>query len=282
MPVSEDLTNPDQDERDAPAPAQWLPTGFILLSRAVTRLESGMWGGEIDRPSLVAKLQSMYRGLSVSFGPRRDKAAIRVADAATNSEIPVYLCALVTGDDQASSVGVPRHFQPPRVPPDILQLMMRVRGGLPDRPVATAQRAAFLKNLPPELREIISSGVLVVNETDFQKWYDEEYGKRAWPSQRTSKKMRLGRPRVQNDAGLRRRICNLARDGEWDARKDTISELSRLLDSHPLGKMASPNTLTKIVDDLFVETSLAALHRRKRQRRREDPMTQFLKKSHKP
>jgi hypothetical protein len=60
----------------------------------------------------------------------------------------------------------------------------------------------------------------------------------------------------------------LVHDEKWNAEINSIAELERLLQQESQAGIPSPDTLARLVDDLFKETGKPGLHRRPRRSRR--------------
>ena len=60
------------------------------------------------------------------------------------------------------------------VPVDVLQLMPKVRGGLPDHPVR--HPVSFLRNhlVAPDLFAALSISALYLQRTEFDAWYEKQ------------------------------------------------------------------------------------------------------------
>jgi hypothetical protein len=50
-------------------------TGFLLISKAVARLEAGMFGGAVKRPELVNTAKRRYPRFFIGWGLHKEKAA---------------------------------------------------------------------------------------------------------------------------------------------------------------------------------------------------------------
>jgi hypothetical protein len=226
---------------------------LLLISEAVARLEKGMFGGPISRPEPVRKLKEEAPRFSVGFGPQRERAAAVILSAMLEGDLLVHVLTRPTGEGARRSIVVPV---------DVLQRMPTARDGLPDHPVR--HPVAFLRNYPvaEDLFAALSTSALHVKRTEFEAWYKKQKGLRRWPSQRTSNKPRTGRPSKQTEP-LFNWIRALMAEEKWSA-SDGIARLEKLLAS----KGAPPrNTLSRAVDQLFVETGDPSYRIRKRARR---------------
>jgi hypothetical protein len=213
-------------------------TDFLLISEAVARLEAGMFGGSVTRPEPIKKLKEQEPRLSVGFGPHRDKAAEVILTAILEGDLSVHVFARSTTDA----------CRPIVVPVDVLQLMPKIRGGLPDHPVR--HPLSFLRNHPvaPHVFAGLSVSALHLQRTEFDAWYERQKQLLRWPSQRMSSKPRVGRPSKQTER-LLNLIQALVAEEKWSA-SDGIAKLVKLLASKgaPLR-----NTLRRVVDQLYIE-----------------------------
>ena len=100
-------------------------TKFLLISEAVAHLEAGMFRGPITRSEPVRKLKEKQPRLSVGLGRQREKAAADILTAILKVDLTVHALA------QSPVNGGSRSLV---VPVDVLQLIPKVRGGLPDHP----------------------------------------------------------------------------------------------------------------------------------------------------
>jgi hypothetical protein len=228
------------------------PTGFFLISKVTHSIEMSMWGG-LPRPIALTDLKMLLEKqgegkLSVGFGPWRQSAGELVTRAVVTGKLPVH----VTHHDR----------QPFPVPPNVLARLGTSRGYLTDRPIRLSLKAC---ERDEHLYSLLKNGDLVVKEGEFRNWYESEYKKGKWPSQRARLKPRRGRPSKQNSE-LRCAILALVNDGAWNG-KASIKELRRLLlarGHHP----PSADTLARLVARLYQETGDPLLCRSKRIRRR--------------
>ncbi|KZD23897.1 hypothetical protein [Tardiphaga robiniae] len=213
---------------------------FLLISEAVERLEAGMFGGAITRSEPVKELKQRATRLSVGFGPQRDAAASGILRAMLEDDLPVYVIARSIPDENCRWLVVPV---------EVLQLMPRVRGGLPDHPVR--QPISLLRNkfIVPELFAALASSALHLKRSEFEAWYGKQKSLRRWLSQRTSKKPRVGRPSKQTEQVLNL-IRALVAEDKWAAPLG-IAKLTKLLASK--GEFLR-NTLRRAVDQLYLET----------------------------
>jgi hypothetical protein len=225
------------------------PDGFLHFSDTVHRLTQGMWGG-LPRPVIVRPLKQDCPKGSVGFGLWREQAGKRLRDAAVSGELVVYVIA-----EHAN-------IEPMAVPAEVLKQLITTRGGLPDHPVRPSLKTA---GYDEKLFVWLNSGTLVVRKSDFEVWYRDERAKGRWPSQRSKKKTRVGRPTKRTEA-LSNAVLARIHDGEWDG-KGSIAKLRRLLVVSGAPDIPSIDTLTRLVDQLFSETSEPGLLRIARVRR---------------
>jgi hypothetical protein len=206
---------------------------LLLISEAVARLKAGMYGN-FDRPEAVKEAKKHYPRASIGFGPQKEDAARIIDNALMKGELSV-LVLLESAEGEVSEV-------PLQVPPDVLKKMIRTRDGLPDRTIEP--RRIFAKDrVAPELLAALSTSELYVRSKEFEAWYDEDRKKLKWPSQRSSRKPRMGRPSRQSD--FRTPIVAMVNEGRWSAEKNSIADLVRLLSSR--GMTASRQTVDRVV-----------------------------------
>jgi hypothetical protein len=116
------------------------------------------------------------------------------------------------------------------------------------------------------LFRLLGAGFLAVRARDFDTWYQSERGKGRWPSQTARKQPRGGRPTKQTE-GLRNAVLALVHDEEWSGDRP-VTKLYRLLTASGRSDVPSPDTLARLVDELFLETGCSTLHRTRRFRRK--------------
>jgi hypothetical protein len=215
---------------------------WLLISDAVARLEAGMYGS-FNRSEQVKRVKERVPRLSVGWGPQREHAAKLIDEAISTGDLPVYVLADSAGDQEAQAM----HLQ---IPLPILAQMIRRRGGLPEhaiRPEGIPDKAAATK----ELLAALARSPLHLPHDVFDLWYEKARSKRNWPSQRSSKKSRIGRPSKQSDA-LRHRIIGLVNEGQWSARQNSLASLMRLLAAK--GETPSRQTIERTIKQLYRET----------------------------
>lgn len=225
-------------------PADWLvnelDAEFMLISEAVQRLKAGMFGGAVTRSEPVKDLKRQSPRLSVGFGPQREATASVILTAMLDDDLPVYVIAQPIPDGSSRWLIVPI---------EVLQLMPRVRGGLPDHPVRQPISLLRDKSIVPELFAALASSALHLKRSEFEAWYGKQKSLRRWLSQRTSKKPRVGRPSKQTEQVLNL-IRALVAEEKWAA-PHGIAKLAKLLASK--GEFLR-NTLRRAVDQLYLET----------------------------
>jgi hypothetical protein len=271
------------------------PPGFLFFSEATNRLAAGMWGGlpqpipirqtkqthikdfhikdfEKRTKRIRKKGQHPWRRLSLGFGPWCEQARKRLTGAAIDEELLVYITA--------------ENAEPVVVPAGVLAILPKSRGGLGDIPFRVSLKTITAEISKPKsathssiwpirnareseaLFRMLTTGRLVVRETDFLAWYEAEHARgqwesqrSRWESQRSRKKIHGGRPPKQTKS-LENTILGLVRDEEW--RADTpISTLHRILVEKGLDP-PSPDTLSRLIDRLHLKTGEPGLYRSKR------------------
>ena len=171
-------------------------TEFLLISGAIAHLEAGMFGGYLTRPEPVRKLKKKQPRLSVGFGAQKERAAAVILAAILRGNLSVHVLPQSPANGGCRSIVVPL---------EVLKLMPKARGGLPDHPVS--HPVSFLRNHPvaPDLFAALSVSALYLEATEFVAWYEKKKSHRRWPSQRTSKerpkklKQPSGRPTKQTN-----------------------------------------------------------------------------------
>lgn len=241
-----------------------VPDGFLRFSDAVNRLAQGMWGG-LPRPVPVQTIKHTSQKASVGFGPWREQAGQNLRAAAVNGELAIYVVAKpkVPSKNRALTRRSPGETEPAVVPLNVLKRLPTSRGGLPDHPIRPSIKTAEGNEM---LFALLTVGLLVVRESDFDVWYRSERAKGKWASQRSRSKSRNGRPTKQTEA-LKNVILARVRAGEWSG-KNSITMLHRLLVDSGRSDVPSPDTLARLVDQLFGETGEPELLRIVRVRRK--------------
>jgi len=220
------------------------PPGLLRFSEATNRLAAGMWGG-LPRPLPVQQIKQTDRNVSVGFGPWGEQARQRLTRAAVDGELPVYVVA-----EGAERVVVPT---------DVLASLPKSRGGLSDIPSRVPLKVARRSDA---LFRILTTGCLVVGETEFLVWYKAERTRGQWSSQRSRAKLHGGRPTKQTER-LSSSILTLVHDGKWRA-DAPIVVLHHILSAEEGLNVPSPDTLGRLIDRLFLETGEPGLHRPQR------------------
>jgi hypothetical protein len=237
------------------APRTKVPNRYILFSEAIRKLAISMWGG-LRRPDELQKVKQIFNkagepNARIEWGRWRQKAAERLTRAARLGELMVY----VTHQDRRAPTCS-------MVPSKSLKQLILSRGSLQDRAIRPSIKAC---NGDQTLFAWLKTGCLVIDETEFSRWYQAEYRRGKWPSQRSRKKRTTGRPRNQSDS-LRNAILARVRDGDWSGNKSIVSLRQLLIDSRR-DDVPSADTLARRVDELHDEIGDAALHRRGRRTR---------------
>jgi hypothetical protein len=108
-------------------------------------------------------------------------------------------------------------------------------------------------------------GILIIDQKEFETWCRSERRKGKWPSQWSRSKRPAGRPSKRTDEGLRDAVLARVEDGRWNGGMG-IPSLHQALGSN--GWKISEDTLSRMVDDLFDDTSDSRLRRTKRRVKR--------------
>jgi hypothetical protein len=215
-------------------------TKFLLISDAVARLEAGMFGGEIKRPEPVKAAKMVYPRASVGWGLHKQKAGAIVYAAIMSGELSVNVFI---------SSGMNGTGRPLQVPVEALGQLTRIRGSLPDHAIRPS--AALLRDglVTSELFAGLSNSAMYLPQSEFKAWYTKQKRRVRWPSQRTSRRPRIGRPSKQTDE-LRTSIIARVEEGSWSAAQP-VAKLERLLASRGAPKR---NTLKRTVNQIYSET----------------------------
>ncbi len=214
---------------------------YLLISEAVSRLEAGMFGGGITRPRSVALAKRNNPGVSIGSDLHRQNAAEKV-DAAIRSGA-LSVCVFPSPHHDA------RSHDPLTVPINVLRHLVRSRGGLPDRVARLPIHLLNSRLATPELFSVLSQSALHLRCDEFDLWYKQQRSRGRWPSQRTSRKPRVGRPSKQTEA-LRNSIVARVEEKRWTGQQG-IAPLLRLLASRP---PVDRETLRRTVERIYLET----------------------------
>jgi hypothetical protein len=215
-------------------------TEFLLISEAVTCLEAGMFGGAIKRPEPVEAAKKIYPGASIGLGHHKEKAASAVNAAIMAGDLTVHVFTLSSTDRVSRSL---------QVPLDVLNRLLRVRGGLPDHAIRPPVKLLRDTSVHSELFVALSNSAMFLPQGEFKAWYERQKSRRRWPSQRESKKPPTGRPSKQDDqllTSIRARVV----EEKWSA-PDDIAKLVRLLVTHGA---PNRNLVRRAVQRLYEET----------------------------
>jgi hypothetical protein len=245
------------------------PEDYLRLSDAYSRLADGMWGG-LPRAEAVRairrrlKIEPAYGEIYFGYGPWRERAADCLTRAALVGKLTVHVVKDRTFDLNSSSLGnaaVTHHIDAMVVPVKILRRLAKPRSGLPDHPFRPTHKIVDGDGV---MLDALLKGVLVVREREFAAWYRSERAKGKWASQRSKKKRRIGRPSKQTDE-LRNAVMAMGQDGTWN-RQQSVTELRGLLAASDRTNLPSADTLTRLVDQLHVETGDPGLRRPRRRK----------------
>jgi hypothetical protein len=229
-----------------------IPEGFLRMSEAVDRLAQGIWGG-LRRPAPVRAAKRSDTRASISFGPWKQEAGKRLRRAAIEGNLAIYLFAEQrTGPNDQS-------LRPVVVSLTVLGRLIASRETLPDHPIRPTLKttAGDQKTL-----ELLQNGILLAAEQDFTHWYHSERAKRRWASQQSTLKRKEGRPSKQTEA-LKNAVVDSMRE-----QKTSIVELHRRLLAAGRTDVPSPDTLGRLVHELYVESGDPQFLIKRRPRRR--------------
>jgi hypothetical protein len=212
---------------------------LLLISEAVSRLESGMFGG-VKHPELVLKVKEQEPALDVGSGPRREDASRAIYKAIMDEKLAVYVLQH-SSEKQSESA-------PLEVPKALLQQMIRARGGLPD--YAIRPETLSYQRTTGRLESALRQSALYLQVEQFDAWYKKNRKKRVWRSQRSSNKPRIGRPK--EDARAINLVIDLVNSRVWSAQNNSVAELVRLLVEK--GEKLSRQTVKRVLEHLYKET----------------------------
>ena len=224
-----------------------LPSGHILFSEAIHRLEMSMWGN-LPRAIPLQQLKHGEQKLRVGFGPWRQSAGRCLTQAAVKGTLAVY----VAHQEEGSPICA-------LVPPRVVKRLILSRGYLRDRAIRPSLKA-FKGD--EALFKLLGAGLLVVAESEFCQWKEAEYNKGRWPSQRSRSKHGEGRPTKQTES-LRNAVLARVHDGVWRSTQ-SINSLRRLLIDSGRDDVPSADTLARLIDKMHEETGDSDLRRVKR------------------
>jgi hypothetical protein len=226
-------------------------------------LANGMWGG-LQRPVPVQVIKRTFPRERIGFSRWREQAGQCLGQAAAEGNLAVYLAIR-----SPLALRIPaltrRHLtetEPMLVPVEVVRRLMTSHGSLPDHPLRPSMKIAGGDR---KLLALLTVGVLVVSESEFNGWYRSERAKGKWASQRSRSKRRGGRPTKQTEA-IRSAVWGLVCEGAWNS-KASIKKLHRLLINSGRANVPSPDTLAHLVDQLHQETGEPELLRRRRRAR---------------
>lgn len=197
----------------------------------------------LSRPRVVVKIKKRERDLSVFFGRWTQSAAHKIRNAALSGEITIYVWSKFS--DRSS------RMEPAVVPVDVVRLLIPIRCGLPDHAYRIHTSLLRRDGMTPQLFAALRNGTLCLNSPEFQAWYQTEYGKRKWPSQRKSEKPRIGRPPL--DKGITDAIESVVNSGRWTVRQP-ITRLRRILLEDGVANVPSEETIKRRLDELHLRT----------------------------
>jgi hypothetical protein len=214
---------------DRVIPKMPVPSGFLLISDAVDILAQGMWGGyRRPHPVVAHKQDRARRDDSVTFGPRREKAAKRLRASAIAGKLRVHAIANLRRPPKTTTLVAPKVYdvEIEPIPSSVLKRLITWRGGFPDQALRpTTKTTGGNEKLLALLTR--GMGILAVREQEFRRWYRCERAKGRWPSQKSKRTRSGGRPSKQSEA-LNNAVGRLVREGSWHA-KDGIPTLRCLL-----------------------------------------------------
>jgi hypothetical protein len=233
-----------------------VPEGFLSLSSAANVLESKMWGG-LPQPKSVSDIkEQLGKKLSLGSGDWRKEARQRLRQAATESELSVFVIAVAGAE-------------PVLVPAKVLEQLITSRGGLSDHPAPLTLSVVIKGGGDERLYALMKTGILIIKCKEFEAWCRLESRKGKWPSQkwrpqRSRSKRPEGRPPKQTKP-LRDAVLERVNEGKWNGPMG-IPSLCQQLASE--GKEISERTLLRLIKDLFKETGDSRLRIRERRKRR--------------
>jgi hypothetical protein len=223
-----------------------------------------MWGG-LQRPVPVKRIKRTYPRERIGFSHWRERAGQCLSQAAAEGNLAVYLVirSPLAFRIPALTRRPLTETEPVIVPVEVVRRLMTPRGSLPDHPLRPSMKIAGGDR---KLLALLTVGVLVVRESEFNGWYRSERAKGKWASQRSRSKRGSGQPTKQTEA-MRDAVLGLVREGAWSG-KASITKLHNLLIKSERDDVPSPDTLTRLVKQLHDETGEPELLLRIRRARR--------------
>lgn len=199
-----------------------------------------MFGGAVRRPEPVSAAKMVYPRASIGWSLHKQGSAAILDGAIMSSELSanVFIPSGMNGRDRSL-----------QVPVEVLGRLIRVSDGLPDH--AIRPPVALLRDglVTSELFAALCNSAMYLKQSEFNAWYIKQKSRGRWPSQRKSKRPRIGRPSKQTDE-LRTSVIARVEEGSWSATRP-VAELERLLASKGAPKR---NTLKRVIDQIFRET----------------------------
>jgi hypothetical protein len=239
------------------------PRRLLLLSQAHGQLRDGMFGN-LERASPIEATKRKHPRSRVRWGPHLNQAGVRVRDAAISGSLPLYALKvdlkeqLVSNTLDAASVEAALRCP---VPCEVVRRLITTRGRLPDHPFAVTRSRKLLEFASREFLAHLEQSVLVVELSEFEKWYQNERRRQLWPSQRaeasSAGRRRPRRPRL--DSGLTNIITQLVCNGTWTREKPVSVLMEQLKKGNPYLKLPSEDTVRRRLDELYIEKGLPGL-----------------------
>src|SRR5262249_37251204 len=130
-----------------------------------------------------------------------------------------------------------------------------------DRAIRPSRKIAACSD---KMFDLLGKGILFVEKTEFLTWYRLTRAKNRWPSQRSSLKVRRGRPTKQT-VSIRNGVWQLVDENNW-RRDDGIPELGRRLAAAECYDVPSEATLERLVVQMHRETGNDSLRKTLRAR----------------
>ena len=196
--------------------------------------------------------------VSVIFGPWREQAGQCITAAAVAGGLPVYLFPESYPPPNSPNELLNSIRKPVMLSTELLKSLVTTRNTFPDHTIQT-KTSRRIAGSDKKLYWLLKAGITLLRAQEFDIWYRKERAKGRWPSQ-TPRVRKIGRSSIGTQ-GLKDAIVMALRE-----RKTGMAELRRRLEADGRTDVPSPDTLTRLVDQLHRETGEPALLRKRSRR----------------
>lgn len=245
-----------------------VPERYLTLLEIQNSLIRSMWAGSgrAELAAEAARKADPTGKFRLGFGPRHDCAQAVLKESRLPRKLRLYVAVDYSRCDDRLRAALAWAKTPVPLPKKLLKhVFITVNGRMPANFAIRPSRKAAGSD---RMFALLQYGQIVVRESEFRRWLKSERRKRKWPSQRSRAGLRrgVGRPRSQTTR-LKTLILGFARERAWDGRRHPLTDLHRLL-AEKMESVPSVDTIGRVVDELFAETGMPALRRRRRIRRK--------------